>query len=91
MPAIMVRHGSGIVFAAVDAARSRAGPVMRQADASPPPESAKPQIVEEQIAPDPAAGKSLEVEAPPEQKTQPTPLKPEPEPAKIVPAEAGGR
>ncbi len=59
-------------------------PVMQQADASPPPEPAKPQIVEEQIAPTPLQEKP-EVEAPPEQKTQPTPLKPEPEPAKIVP------
>ena len=60
------------------------GPVMQQADASPSPEPAKPQIVEEQIAPTPLQEKP-EVEAPPEQKTQPTPLKPEPEPAKIVP------
>jgi periplasmic protein TonB len=58
------------------------GPVMQQADASPPPEPAKQETVQEQIAPTPLQEKP-EVEAPPEQKTQPTP--PKPEPAKIVP------
>ena len=57
------------------------GPVMQQADAS-PPEPAQAEIVEEQIAPTPPQEKP-DVVAPPEQKTQPTP--PKPEPAKIVP------
>jgi protein TonB len=57
------------------------GPVMQQADAS-PPEPAKQEAVQEQIAPTPPQQKP-EVEAPPEQKVQPTP--PKPEPAKIVP------
>jgi protein TonB len=57
------------------------GPVMQQADAS-PPEPAKQEAVQEQLAPTPPQPKP-EVEAPPEQKTQPTP--PKPEPAKIVP------
>jgi len=50
---------------------------MQQADASPPPEPAKPQIVEEQIARH-RCRKSLKWRRRPEQKTQPTPLKPEP-------------
>jgi protein TonB len=50
------------------------GPVMQQADAS-PPEPAKQEPTPPQQKP--------EVEAPPEQKTQPTPTKPEP--ARIVP------
>jgi protein TonB len=54
---------------------------MQQADAS-PPEAAKPEQVQEQLAPTPPQPKP-EVEAPPEQKTEPTP--PKPEPAKIVP------
>lgn len=58
------------------------GPVMEQADASPPPEPTKQEMVQEQIAPTPPQPKP-EVEAPPEQKTQPTP--PKPEPARIVP------
>ena len=57
------------------------GPVMQQADAS-PPEPAQQQAVEEPIAPTPPQEKP-EVEAPPEQKAQPAPLKPEP--AKVVP------
>lgn len=55
------------------------GPVMQQADAS-PPEAAKQQAVEEQIAPTPPQEKP-EVVAPPEPK-QATPEKPEP--AKIM-------
>jgi protein TonB len=65
------------------------GPDMQQADAS-PPEAAKPEQVQEQLAPTPPQLKP-EVEAPPEQKTQPTPPKPEParsvpDPPKPVPA-----
>jgi len=65
------------------------GPLMQAADASPPPEAAKPEVLEEQIAPTPPQEKP-EVAAPPEQKPQPTPPKPEPtppkpEPAKVVP------
>ena len=56
------------------------GPVMQQADAS-PPEAAKQETVEEQIAPTPPQEKP-EVVAPPEQK-QVTP--PTPEPAKVTP------
>jgi protein TonB len=56
--------------------------VMQQADASPPPEPAKQETVQEPIAPTPLQEKP-EVEAPPEQKTQPAPSKPEP--TKITP------
>jgi protein TonB len=56
------------------------GPVMQAADAS-PPEAARQQAVEEQIAPTPPQQKP-EVAAPPEQK-QATPQKPEP--TKLVP------
>jgi periplasmic protein TonB len=56
------------------------GPVMQQADAS-PPEVAKQEAVEEQIAPTPPQEKP-EVVAPPEQKRA-TPQKPEP--AKVTP------
>ncbi|MBX9651406.1 MAG: TonB family protein [Xanthobacteraceae bacterium] len=56
------------------------GPVMQAADAS-PPEAARQEAVEEQIAPTPPQEKP-EVAAPPEQK-QATP--PKPEPAKLVP------
>lgn len=58
------------------------GPVMQAADASPPAETAPPEVVQEQIAPTPPQLKP-EVEAPPEQKMLPTP--PKPEPVKIVP------
>ena len=84
MPAIMVDMAPASSSPQPTPMDLAPGPVMQQADASPPPEPAKPQIVEEQIAPTPLQEKP-EVEAPPEQKTQPTPLKPEPEPAKIVP------
>jgi protein TonB len=57
------------------------GPVMQQADAS-PPEPAAAEAVQEQIAPTPPQEKP-EVVAPPEQKTEPTP--PKPEPAKAEP------
>jgi len=57
------------------------GPIMQEADAS-PPEPARQQLVEEQIAPTPPQEKP-DVVAPPEQKLPPTP--PKPEPAKIVP------
>jgi protein TonB len=52
------------------------GPVMQQADASPPPEAAQQEVVQEQIAPTPPQEKP-EVVAPPEQ-SEPTPPKPEP-------------
>jgi len=58
------------------------GPVMEQANASPPEAAERQTTPEEQIAPTPPQEKPV-VEAPPEQKTQPTP--PKPEPAKIVP------
>ena len=56
------------------------GPVMTQADAS-PPEPVQAQVAPEQIAPTPPQEKP-EVAAPPEQKLQPAE---KPEPAKIVP------
>ncbi|MBR0949618.1 energy transducer TonB [Bradyrhizobium canariense] len=58
------------------------GPVMQQADAS-PPEPVQQQAVEETIAPTPSQEKP-DV-APPERKLEPTPARPEP--AKIVPVE----
>ncbi|MBW7971295.1 energy transducer TonB [Bradyrhizobium sp. BR 10289] len=58
------------------------GPVMQEADAS-PPEPAQRQMVEETIAPTPPQEKP-DVVAPPEQKLEPTPARPEP--ARIVPA-----
>ena len=61
------------------------GPEMQEADASPPSEAAKPETVQEELAPTPPQLKP-EVEAPPEQKPDPTP--PKPEPAKIVPEPA---
>jgi protein TonB len=57
------------------------GPVMQQADAS-PPEPVATEAVQEQIAPTPPQEKP-DVVAPPEQKTEPTP--PKPEPAKAEP------
>lgn len=59
------------------------GPVMQEADAS-PPEPVHRQAVEETIAPTPPQEKP-DVVAPPEQKLEPTPAKPEP--AKILPVE----
>jgi len=58
------------------------GPTMQEADAPPPPETPKQEMVQEDLAPTPPQEKP-EAEAPPEQKARPTP--PEPEPAKIVP------
>jgi protein TonB len=58
------------------------GPVMEQADVSPPEPAEQQAVPEEQIAPTPPQEKPV-VEAPPEQKIQPTP--PKPEPAKVVP------
>ena len=58
------------------------GPVMQEADASPPAEQAKPETVQEQLEATPPQ-LTPEVVAPPEQKPDPTP--PKPEPAKIVP------
>jgi len=60
------------------------GPVMQQADAS-PPEPAAAEAVQEQIAPTPPQEKP-EVVAPPEQKTEPTPPKPEPAKAEKKPS-----
>ncbi|WP_375312731.1 energy transducer TonB [Bradyrhizobium sp. A5] len=59
------------------------GPVMQEADAS-PPEPVQQQAVEETIAPTPPQEKP-DVVAPPEQKLEPTPSRPEP--AKIAPVE----
>ncbi len=57
------------------------GPLMQQADASPPPEAATQETVQEEIAPTPPQEHPV-VEAPPEPKLAPTP--PKPEPAKAV-------
>ena len=59
------------------------GPVMQEADAS-PPEPAQRQTIEETIAPTPPQDKP-DVVAPPEQKLEPTPARPEP--TKIAPVE----
>ncbi|MCK1756321.1 energy transducer TonB [Bradyrhizobium sp. 137] len=59
------------------------GPVMQEADAS-PPQPVQQQMAEETIAPTPPQEKP-DVVAPPEQRLEPTPAKPEP--AKIVPVE----
>lgn len=81
MPAIMVDMAPASSSPQPTPMDLAPGPVMQQADAS-PPEAAKPETVQEQIAPTPPQEKP-EVEAPPEQKAQPAP--PKPEPAKIVP------
>ncbi|SFI72650.1 TonB family protein [Bradyrhizobium sp. cf659] len=59
------------------------GPVMEQADAS-PPEPVQQQAVEEMIPPTPPQEKP-DVVAPPEQKFEPSP--PKPEPMKVTPVE----
>jgi len=82
MPAIMVDMAPASSSPQSTPMDLAPGPVMQQADASPPPEPARQQAVEEQIAPTPPQEKP-EVVAPPEQKTEPAPPKPEPE--KIVP------
>ena len=82
MPAIMVDMAPASSSPQPTPMDLAPGPVMQQADASPPPEPAKQETVQEPIAPTPLQERP-EVEAPPEQKTQPTP--PKPEPAKIVP------
>jgi periplasmic protein TonB len=81
MPTIMVDMAPATASPAPTPMDIAPGPEMQQADAS-PPEAAKPEQVQEQLAPTPPQPKP-EVEAPPEQKTEPTP--PKPEPAKIVP------
>jgi protein TonB len=81
IPTIMVDMAPATASPAPTPMYIAPGPEMQQADAS-PPEAAKPEQVQEQLAPTPPQPKP-EVEAPPEQKTEPTP--PKPEPAKIVP------
>jgi periplasmic protein TonB len=80
MPAIMVDMAPASSSPQSTPMDLAPGPLMQQADAS-PPEPAQQQAVEEQIAPTPPQEKP-EVVAPPEQKTEPAP---KPEPAKIVP------
>jgi protein TonB len=59
------------------------GPEMQETDRPPlPPEPEKQEALHEQLTPTPSQDKPI-VEAPPQQKVQPSPLKPEP--AKIVP------
>ena len=81
MPTIMVDMAPATASPAPTPIDIAPGPEMQQADAS-PPEAAKLEQVQEQLAPTPPQPKP-EVEAPPEHKTEPTP--PKPEPAKIVP------
>ena len=81
MPAIMVDLAPVTSAPQTMQADIAPGPTMQEADAS-PPEPAKQELVEEQIAPTPPQEKP-EVVAPPEQKLPPTPHKPEP--AKVVP------
>jgi protein TonB len=81
IPTIMVDMAPATASPAPTPMDIAPGPEMQAADAS-PPEAAKPEPVQEQLAPTPPQPKP-EVEAPPEQTTQPTP--PKPEPAKIVP------
>jgi len=81
IPTIMVDMAPATASRAPTPMDIAPGPEMQQADAS-PPEPARQEPVQEQLAPTPPQPKP-EVEAPPEQKTQPTP--PKPEPAKIVP------
>ena len=83
IPAILVDMSPAPAAPATQAMDVAPGPEMQQADTptSPPPEPMQQQVVEE-IAPTPPLLKP-EVEAPPEQKTPPTP--PKPEPAKIIP------
>jgi len=81
IPTIMVDMAPATASPAPTPMDIAPGPEMQQADAS-PPEPARQEPVQEQLAPTPPQPKP-EVEAPPEQKTQPTP--PKPEPAKIVP------
>lgn len=57
------------------------GPVMQEADVSPPPEAARSEAVQEQVAPTPPQLKP-EVEAPPEHKRA---TSEKPEPAQVVP------
>lgn len=83
MPAIMVDMSPVTSAPEATPLDIAPGPVMHEADAS-PPEPVQQQLVEETIAPTPPQEKP-EVVALPEQKPQPTPVKPEP--AKIVPVE----
>jgi protein TonB len=81
LPAIMVDM-SPVSSAPQSTPLERApGPVMDQADASPPEPVKQQEVVEEQIAPTPPQEKP-EVVAPPEQKVE---MKPATEPAKPVP------
>jgi protein TonB len=82
MPAIMVDMAPASSAPRLTPMDLAPGPQMQQADASPPPEPATQELLQEQIAPTPPQQKP-EAEAPPEQKMLPTPSKPEP--AKIVP------
>lgn len=80
LPAIMVDMAPASSVPQPTQEDLRPGPVMHEADAS-PPEPAKQELVEEQIAPTPPQEKP-EVVAPPEQKVE---MKPATEPAKLVP------
>jgi protein TonB len=81
MPAIMVDMAPVSATPVPTTMDLAPGPVMQQADASPPPETVKQEQVQEQIAPTPPQEHPA-VEAPPEPKAAPTP--PKPEPSKIV-------
>jgi len=82
IPTIMVDMAPATASPAPTPMDIAPGPDMQAADASPPSEQAKPEAVQEQFEATPPQLKP-DVEAPPEQKPDPTP--PKPEPAKIVP------
>jgi periplasmic protein TonB len=81
LPAIMVDMAPATSAPQSTPLERPPGPVMDEADAS-PPEPVQQQAAEELIPPTPVQEKP-DVVAPPEQKMQPTP--PTPEPAKVVP------
>ncbi|MET0876560.1 MAG: TonB family protein [Tardiphaga sp.] len=85
IPAIMIDMAPATAAPEVSQQDITPGPEMQQADAPsepPPPEPVQQAVVEEQLPPAPVMEKP-EVQAPPEQKPEPTP--PPPEPAKIEP------
>lgn len=84
IPAIMIDMAPATAAPETQPLDIAPGPEMQQSEAlsEPPPEPVQQKQVEEQIPPTPLIEKPV-VEAPPEQKTKPTP--PPPEPAKVIP------
>src|SRR4051812_4910568 len=72
LPTIMVDMTPASAAPEVSPQDLAPGPTMQEADAPPPEEAPKQQMVQEEIAPTPPQDKP-EVEAPPEQKTQRAP------------------